>query len=121
MPKSKKQEKKQIRSSVIKVKNPNQIKDFTKSKRKLGTKSGLKKKPTTLTDLTLHTRCSSYLSLIILTLLAIVMPSQSINLEKGEHVTHRKLELKDLISQCSHHNQTVRRGNLYSDEEPEFF
>jgi hypothetical protein len=65
MVKSKKQEKKLIRSSVIKVKNPNQVKDFDKNKRKLGTKSGLKKKPTTLTDLTLHTRCMAVNSILM--------------------------------------------------------
>jgi hypothetical protein len=42
------------------------------------------------------------------------MPSQSINEEKGDMVTHRKLELKDLLAQLDHHNHIVRRGEFMS-------
>lgn len=82
------------------VKRPsNKIKDFKKNKLKLGTARGLKKKSATHTDLTLHTR-------------VINLPTQSVAADKGAIVTSRHLELPDLISQLSHHNDNVRRGKF---------
>jgi hypothetical protein len=72
-------------------------KDFKKNKFKLGTARGLKKKSATHTDLTLHTR-------------AINFPTQSVTADKGTMVTHRHLELPDLLSQLEHHNDNVRKG-----------
>ena len=54
MPKMKKDVKKAIRKQT--VAENKQGKDFKKEKRKLGTKLGLKKKSTTNTDLTLHSK-----------------------------------------------------------------
>lgn len=73
------------------------VKDFKKNKLKLGTARGLKKKAATHTDLTLHTRI-------------INLPTQSVSGDKGTMVTSRHLELPDLLSQLSHHNDNVRKG-----------
>eukprot|EP01127_Copromyxa_protea_P017905 TRINITY_DN5526_c0_g2_i3.p1 TRINITY_DN5526_c0_g2~~TRINITY_DN5526_c0_g2_i3.p1 ORF type:complete len:990 (-),score=218.09 TRINITY_DN5526_c0_g2_i3:258-3227(-) len=73
--------------------------DFKRNKLKLGTARGLKKKSATHTDLTLHTR-------------VINLPTQSVATDKGTMVTHRHLELADLLCQLSHHNDNVRKDAL---------
>eukprot|EP01126_Amoeba_proteus_P055200 TRINITY_DN6834_c0_g1_i5.p2 TRINITY_DN6834_c0_g1~~TRINITY_DN6834_c0_g1_i5.p2 ORF type:complete len:148 (-),score=29.82 TRINITY_DN6834_c0_g1_i5:596-1039(-) len=86
------------------MKKKNQPKTFQKFKRRLGTARGLKKKSATQTDLTLHTRI-------------INLQTQSVSEDKSDHVTHRKLELKDLLVQLSHYNDTVRKDALLGMKE----
>lgn len=89
-------------------------KDFDRNKLKLGTARGLKKKSVTHTNLSFKSRGMNLFnfSFIILNIIIIVlnMPEQSILKEKGEEVTHRKLDLNSLFHQLKHYSDNVKRG-----------
>lgn len=48
--------------------------------------------------------------LVIINFSAINMPIQSVNTTKGVAVTHRKLNLSDLLGQLKHYSENTRKG-----------